>query len=83
MAPSLKKVVPPLKKVVPRGATFSLHLQTIQQSLDKVVPPDTSMVCGADKVLTWLRIVLININIRLVDFLYLLLLFMADCLDTW
>ena len=31
------------------GATFFLCLQTIQQSTDRVVPPDTSMVCGADK----------------------------------
>ena len=27
------------------GATFLVGLQTIQQSSDKVVPPDTSMVC--------------------------------------
>ena len=30
------------------GATILLHMQTIQQSSDKVVPPYTSMVCGAD-----------------------------------
>ena len=33
----------------PGGATFFLCLQTIQQSTDRVVPPDTGMVCGADK----------------------------------
>ena len=31
------------------GATFLLRMQTIQQNSDTMVPPDTSMVCGADK----------------------------------
>ena len=35
----------------PGSATFFLCLQTIQQSTDRVVPPDTGMVCGADKLL--------------------------------
>ena len=57
-----------------------------------MVPPDTSMVCGVEKALTltWLRIVLININISLVDFVYLLhadtgqnSLFLADWLNNW
>ena len=42
-----------VKKWRHSGATFSLRLQTIQQSLDQVVPPDISMVCGADNSSLW------------------------------
>ena len=37
------------------GSTFSIGLQTIQQSSDKVVPPDTSMICEADNVCPRIR----------------------------
>ena len=41
-------------------------LQTIQQSLDKVVPPDTSMVCEADNFLLYDENMLEHISCTLI-----------------